>query len=486
MDEITRDVVVIGAGAAGLTAANDLRKAGLSVTVLEARDRVGGRLWTDVVDGAMLELGGQWVSPDQQALIDTVADLGLSTYSRYREGDSVYVGPDGRAKRFTGEMFPVAPETEKAIDEVTALLDEMVAEIDPDRPWDHPRAAEWDRISWDAWLREQTDDDEAVRNLAFATGSAMLTKPTHTFSLLQSLHMAASAGSYSNLVDADFILDKRVVGGLQQVPELLAERLGDDVLLNQPVRRVIWGDVAATAERPADSATGQRVDDLRALTARVEAAKTSSSGVTVIADGVTVRARFAILALAPVLYSRISFEPPLPRLQHQMHQHLSMGFVIKVHAVYETPFWREDGLSGTAFSPYELAHEAYDNTNHGDERGTLVGFVSDHNADDLFRLSPEERKERILDSLSRYYGPRAKDPVVYYESDWGTEEWTRGAYAASFDMGGLHRYGAELRESVGPLHLACSDMAGAGFQHVDGAIRQGHRAADEILDRTRG
>ncbi|WP_295842336.1 NAD(P)/FAD-dependent oxidoreductase [uncultured Microbacterium sp.] len=486
MDEITRDVVVIGAGAAGLTAANDLRKAGLSVVVLEARDRVGGRLWTDVIDGAMLELGGQWVSPDQQALIDTAADLGLPLYSRYREGDSVYVGPDGEAKRFTGEMFPVAPDTEKVIDEVTARLDAMVAEIDPDRPWAHPRAAEWDAISWDAWLRQQTDDDEAIRNLAFATGSAMLTKPTHTFSLLQSLHMAASAGSYSNLVDADFILDKRVVGGLQQVPELLAERLGDDVILNQPVRRIVWGAEAPTPARSADSATGQRVDDLRALTARVDAAKSSTDGVTVIADDVTVRARFAILALAPVLYSRISFEPPLPRLQHQMHQHISMGFVIKVHAVYEKPFWREKGLSGTAFSPYELAHEAYDNTNHGDERGTLVGFVSDHNADDLFRLSAEERRERILESLSHYYGPEAKNPVVYYESDWGTEEWTRGAYAASFDMGGLHRYGADLREPVGAIHLACSDMAGAGFQHVDGAIRQGRRAAAEILERTRG
>jgi putrescine oxidase len=113
------------------------------------------------------------------ALKETVAELGLETFSRYREGDSVYVGPDGIAHRFTGEMFPVAPETEKAIAEITERLDAMVAEIDPDRPWAHEKAAEWDAVSWDAWLRQQTDDDEAVRNLAFATGSAMLTKPTH-------------------------------------------------------------------------------------------------------------------------------------------------------------------------------------------------------------------------------------------------------------------------------------------------------------------
>lgn len=447
MSEITRDVVIVGAGAAGLTAANELRKAGLSVAVLEARERVGGRLWTDVIDGAMLELGGQWVSPDQDALIETVAELGLETFSRYREGDSVYVGPDGTVSRFTGEMFPVSPETERTIDEITRRLDAMVAEIDPDRPHAHPKAAEWDTITWDAWLRQQTDDDEAVRNLAFATGSAMLTKPTHAFSLLQSLLMAASAGSYSHLVDADFILDKRVVGGLQQVPVLLAERLGGDVFLNQPVRTLEWSD----------------------------------AGVTAHADGMTVRARSAILALAPVLYDRISFVPPLPRLQHQMHQHISMGFVIKVHAVYETPFWRDKGLSGTAFSPYEICHEAYDNTNHNDTRGTLVGFVSDRKADDMFRLTAEERKKRILESLSHYYGPEAKDPVVYYESDWGTEEWTRGAYAASFDLGGLHRYGADLRTPVGPIHFACSDIAGAGYQHVDGAIRMGRLAARNIL-----
>ncbi|WP_407360075.1 flavin monoamine oxidase family protein [Microbacterium sp. LBN7] len=457
MAEITRDVLIIGAGAAGLTAANDLRKAGLSVAVLEARDRVGGRLWTDVIEGAMLEIGGQWVSPDQDALKDAIEELGLETYSRYREGDSVYVGPDGTSHRFTGEMFPVSPATEAVIAEITERLDAMVAEIDPDRPWAHPQAEEWDTVTWDAWLRAQTDDDEAVRNLAFATGTAMLTKPTHSFSLLQSLLMAASAGSYSNLVDADFILDKRVVGGLQQVPLRLAERLGDDVLLNQPVRSLEWGP-----------STGSGTPFVRATT-----------------DDLTVTARYAILAHAPVLYNRISFVPPLPRRQHQMHQHLSMGFVIKVHAVYETPFWRNDGLSATAFSPYELVHEAYDNTNHGDERGTLVGFVSDANADGVFELSAEERKERILESLSHYYGAEAKNPVVYYESDWGSEEWTRGAYAASFDMGGLHRYGADLRTPVGPIHFACSDLAGAGYQHVDGAIRMGQLAAANIVDAIR-
>ncbi|GAA2975068.1 putrescine oxidase [Microbacterium terrae] len=458
MTEITRDVVIVGAGAAGLTAANELKKAGLSVVVLEARDRVGGRLWTDVVDGAMLEIGGQWVSPDQDALKETLAELGLETYSRYREGDSVYIGPNGELTRFTGEIFPVAPETEKEIVRLIEVLDDLVAQVDPDRPWEHPDAEALDRISFEAWLEEQTEDQEARDNIALFIAGAMLTKPAYAFSALQALLMAASAGSFSHLVDADFILDERVIGGLQQVPLLLAERLGDDVMLDQPVTEVHWSDPS----------TG------------------SGDGVRIVTDnGLEVRARYAILAHAPILYPWIEFVPALPRLKQQMHQHISMGFVIKVHAVYDRPFWREQGLSGTAFSPYEISHEAYDNTNHGDERGTLVGFVSDRNADDLFRVSAEERKERILESLSHYYGPEAKNPVVYFESDWGAEEWTRGAYAASFDLGGLARYGADLRTPVGPIHFACSDMAGAGYQHVDGAVRMGRLVASNIVEAAR-
>ncbi|MBE7162879.1 MAG: FAD-dependent oxidoreductase, partial [Williamsia herbipolensis] len=64
--------------------------------------------------------------------------------------------------------------------------------------------------------------------------------------------------------------------------------------------------------------------------------------------------------------------------------------------------------------------------------------------------------------------------------DWGTEEWTRGAYAASFDLGGLARYGADQRASVGPIRFASSDLAGHGYQHVDGAVRIGRQVADEI------
>lgn len=450
---IERDVVIIGAGPSGLTAARQLRRAGHTVAVLEARDRVGGRTHTDIIDGAVVEVGGQWVSPDQTALIGLLDELGLSTFSRYREGDSIYIGPDGEPLRYTGEMFPVDDYTRKEMQRLIDLLDRLVAEAGPEAPWNHPDARSLDTISFHHWLRQQSDDEEACDNIGLFIAGGMLTKPAHSFSALQAILMAATAGSFSNLVDEDFILDKRVVGGMQSVSEHMAADLGEDVILSSPVRTLRWSGM--------DGRDG------------VE-------GVTVVSDSATVHARYAVVAVPPNLYSRISYEPPLPRRQHQMHQHQSLGLVIKVHAVYTTPFWRAEGLSGTGFSAGSIVQEIYDNTNHEDPRGTLVGFVSDEKADAMFELPPHERRERILASIADFLGPAALEPEVYYESDWASEEWTRGAYASSYDLGGLHRYGRDQRTPVGPIHWSCSDIAAEGYQHVDGAIRMGRRTAEAI------
>ncbi|MBG6181784.1 putrescine oxidase [Arthrobacter sp. CAN_A1] len=422
------------------------------MTVLEARDRVGGRTHTDIIEGAMLEVGGQWVSPDQTALIALLDELGLQTYPRYREGESIYIGSRGEVTRYTGDMFPALPETQSEMARLIEFLDELASRMDPAAPWDHSQASELDTISFHHWLREQSKDEEACNNIGLFIAGGMLTKPAHAFSALQAVLMASSAGSFSHLVDEDFILDKRVIGGMQSVSELMAADLGDSVILNSPV-----------------------------LTLRYPPTPDGTTQVQAIANGVTVTARYAIVAVPPNLYSRISYEPPLPRRQHQMHQHQSLGLVIKVHAVYPTPFWRDHGLNGTGFSAGSIVQEVYDNTNHNDPRGTLVGFISDEKADAMFDLEPEERRRCILESIAEFFGPQALSPEVYYESDWASEEWTRGAYAASYDLGGLHRYARHQLTPVGPIYWASSDLAAEGYQHVDGAIRMGQQTANHIV-----
>ena len=453
MLNLNRDVVVVGAGPSGLTAARELKKAGLSVAVLEARDRVGGRTWTDTIDGAMLEIGGQWVSPDQTVLLDLLAELGLKTYSRYRDGESVYIGADGTPVRYSGDSFPVDAATSIEMDKLIAVLDGLAGEIGPTEPWAHPKARELDTISFHHWLRAHSDNEEACNNIGLFIAGGMLTKPAHAFSALQAVLMADSAGSFTHLTDEDFILDKRVIGGMQQVSLLQAQELGDDVVLNSPVRTINW---------ESDPGGGHRVH--------------------VVSERATVNARFVIMAVPPNLCSRVSFSPPLPRRQHQMHQHQSLGLVIKVHAVYSTPFWREEGLSGTGFGAGSLVQEVYDNTNHGDSRGTLVGFISDEKADAVFELSAEDRKRAVLESIAGFLGDSALEPEVYYESDWGAEEWTRGAYASSYDLGGLHRYGKDQHAPVGPIYWCSSDLAAEGYQHVDGAVRMGRLTAARICE----
>ncbi|RJS47795.1 FAD-dependent oxidoreductase [Nocardioides cavernaquae] len=445
------DTVIVGAGVTGLTAAWRLTQAGQDVLVLEARDRTGGRLRTEDHNGSEFEIGGQWVSPDQEALIGLVAELGLETYSRYRSGESLYVDRSGAARRFTGEDLPVEEQTAKEIDRIIGVIDELAELMDPDRPWEHPQAAALDRVSFAQWLDAQTDDQEARDNIALYLGPAMLTKPIWSFSALTAVLMSASAGSFTHLVDADFILDKRVVGGLASVPSALAERLGDKVRLSSDVTHVAWSD----------------------------------SGAVVTVDGEQVGATSVVLALPPTHVRRIRIDPELPAEHRHAREHQSFGLVIKVQAEYDTPFWRSGGLSGTGFGPWQLVHEVYDNTPHptgpGAATGTIVGFVSDVNADEVGRLSDDERRARILASLAAYFGEEALTPRTYVESDWQHQELTGGAYATSFDVGSLTRYGAKLHEPVGPIRFGSSDIAGHGFQHVDGAVRIGTRLAEQIL-----
>jgi putrescine oxidase len=445
---IEADVVVVGAGIAGLTAAHDLHRAGRDVVVLEARDRVGGRVWNTELGGQPNELGGQWIAPYQRAVHDLLEELGLELFPAHRDGERLYVDGAHTVHRYAGPHAPLGVAADRAYAEAAEKIDALVAELDPDAPWAHPRAAELDAITFEAWLQREMDD-EAARDLMRAwMAGGFMTKPAHAFSLLGALWVTAGAGSLANLFEPELCLHSRVVGGAQLIPIRIAEQLGDNrVLLSSPAHTIRW----------------------------------SAGLVTVTSAAFSVTARHAVVAVPPNLTGRIRFEPALPGWRHRLEQGASQGSVIKVLAVYDHPFWREEGLSGEGFAPHGFVREVYDNSPPSGEPGVLVTFLAGETCEAASRLDAATRRTQVLAGFERFFGSEAARPVDYVETDWCAEEWTQGAYAATFGPGGLTRFGPDLRRPVGPIHWACTDIAGVGNMHMDGAILSGQRAAQEIL-----
>ncbi len=444
---IETEVVVVGAGVSGLAAARKLAADGRDVVVLEARDRVGGRLWNTKIGGEANELGGEWIAPYQSRIHALLGELGIELFPAYRDGDDVYVDESGRSRRHSVDEHGLSSAEERALEEGDAKLDALAKELDPEEPWEHPRARELDTITFDEWLRAEVGDDVARENLCSYLADGFLTKPAYSFSLLHGLWAIAGAGGTYELFAAEQCLAYRVVGGSQLIPLRMAEQLGDRVVLGAPARAIGWSDD------------------------RVE----------IDAGSVQVTARSAIVAVAPNLTAAIRFTPALPAWRMRLQQASSQGSVTKILAVYPEPFWRAEGLSGEGFAPHQLVREVYDNTPPSASVGVLCTFLPGEQAEFAGRLHPDRRRELVLEGMSKFLGPTALQATDYIETDWSAEEWTRGAYASTFGIGGLTRFGADLRRPVGPIHWACSDIAGFGHMHMEGGVRSGEAAASEIL-----
>jgi len=393
------------------------------------------------------ELGGQWIAPYQDVMHALLSELGIELFHAYREGDHVYIDANGERHLYHGDDDPLPETSALAYTAAVAKLDALVTELDPEAPWDHPRAQELDTVTFEQWLAAEVDDTVARDLLRAFMAGAYMTKPADTFSVLSGLATIAGAGSVANLFEPDLCLHSRVVGGSQLIPLRLAERLGDRVVLDAPVRTLRWTD----------------------------------AGVELEAGPHRVTARRAIVAVPPNVAGLIRFEPALPAWRMRLHQAMTQGDVIKVLAVYDEPFWRRDGLSGEGFTPYQLVREVYDNSPPTGRPGVLCTFLAAEKAQAVERLDPGERHRLVLEGLAQFFGPSALDAVEVVEHDWSQEEWTRGAYAATFGIGGLSRYGPDLTRPVGPIHWAGTELAGVGHMHMDGAIRSGKAAARAVL-----
>jgi monoamine oxidase len=441
------DVVIAGAGLSGLMAAQTLLAAGVEPLVLEARDRVGGRTWTcPASDGEPLDLGGQWIGPTQRRVLALAEELGVQTFKTWDTGNNIEYHR-GERITYSGAIPTHDPVTSADVVEAMLTLNMMATQVPLDTPWTAPHAVEWDSQTFDTWIRANARSDEA-RELMGLVIQAVFSVEARDVSLLHVLFYIHSAGNLMDLVAVTGgAQERRCVGGTQQLSDKMADALGNRVILNAPVHTI------AQDER----------------------------GVRVEAEGVTVSAERAIIALPPTLAGRLRYRPALPGYRDQFTQRVPMGTVIKVQCLYETPFWRVEGLTGRVTSDTGAVRITFDNTPTSGSSGILLGFIEGDAGRRWGRRGFEERRAEVLDCLARYFGDQARVPIEYVELSWAEEEYSRGCYAGFLPPGGLIAYGEALRAPIGRLHWAGTETATEWNGYMDGALQAGERAAREIL-----
>ncbi len=443
------DVVVLGAGFAGLAAARTLHDAGLVVRVLEARDRVGGRVFTTTipeVPGLAIDLGGQWAGPTQNRLLHYLERYGLETFRTHTAGENLLFVA-GEKKRYRGTIPRLALPALLNIGWAQLRLERMSKKVPLDAPWEATSARQWDSESFGAWL-DRNLPVRAARRLFEVGLETVFAEKSSEMSLLHALFYIHSGGDLDRLLDAeDGAQDTRVVGGMQRLADAMAEGL--DVSLSTPARRVLR----------------------------------DASGVTVECDGGAQRARRAIITLPPALLAELTFEPALPAARAALSKKTPMGAAMKCMAVYEEPFWRREGLSGMCVSDEGPVHVTFDNSPKAGSPGVLLGFVEADAARELARQDEPRRRATVLACLTRYFGARADKPLAYVDKAWEKDEWARGCYGAYCPPGVWTEYGRALREEVNLLHWAGTETATHWSGYIDGALSSGERAAAEALSR---
>lgn len=454
MDRFVCDCVVIGAGYSGLAAATKLRALGVNAILIEARDRVGGRtLELPVAKMPRLELGGQYINDAQVRVNRLVSEVGLQAVPAWTEGDSFLCVGD-RVARYTGTPakclteklnYPaeVGAEIERTLDELNRLF----PLISGAEPWLGGDAESWDSITFQSWLETRVQSDMGREFFKFLTNQAYSTEPGQV-SLLQMLWFIqtshglppwAIGGAQAN----------RVAGGTQLVAQRLAERLGEALHLNQAVQAIVQTEAGVCVE------TGER--DYFAQT--------------------------AIVCLPPQLVPGLIFSPPLPPDLYRAFAAMQTGNTMKVQAVYDRPFWRDNGLSGNGINWDGPQTFTYDNT-LGDGPGVLLGFLTARRATEALRLPMHERKQAVLQAWADVFGQEALEPIDYIEHDWTADQFTRGGYGCHFPPGAWCEFGAAFGGESMPrfqnVWWAASDLAKDWNGYLEGALFAGEQAAEEV------
>ncbi|MFF7774867.1 flavin monoamine oxidase family protein [Streptomyces tanashiensis] len=445
------DVVVVGAGLSGLTAAHHLARRGHSVVVLEAADRLGGRtLNLDVAEGVVADGGGQWIGGLHTRVLALVEELGLSTFDTYMTGRTLSLRR-GRRKTFQGTVPPLSPLAIADFAQVRYRLERMARSVPAATPWTARKAAAWDGTTLGHWLDANSRFRESRRLLTLCF-TLMLCEDPHRTSLLKVLHSIRTCGGIDFMVNTrNGAQETRIAGGTHRLSTALAERLGDRVVLGSPV-------------------TGIRQDH---------------TGVLVRSALRDVRCRRVIVAMTPADAARITFSPGLPTrraaLQHVWHN----GTESKVFAVYDRPFWRESGLNGSALTDLPVAHFVVDSSPPDGSVGILLAFVGTAGSGpgltwtDAVLDDPAARQEALLKDLVALFGPEAARPVRVVEQSWVDEPWIAGCVSTRAP-GVMTRYTDAVTTPVGRIHWAGTEAAPEFEGYLEGAVRAAERAVDEV------
>ena len=443
-----RDVIVVGAGLAGLTAAREVAKAGHSVVVLEARRRVGGRtLNRSIGGGEVVEIGGQWVGPTQNKVLALIDELGLETFPTYIEGKNVYYR-DGQRQLYEGTIPPANPASLVEVLLTITKLNDMAKSVPANAPWRAPQAAEWDSQTFETWLESNNLTPEARDLVELGIQAVFAAEPRDLSLLFVLFYIASAAGDFNLLINtAGGAQERRIVGGSQRISLKMAEELGSIVQHQHTVRVIRREGRGVEVKSTRGNWVGKRV----------------------------------IMTLPPALVSTIKFVPALPAGRTQLDQRVPMGTVYKCMAVYDKPFWREQGLSGMATSDTGPIKLTFDNSPPDGSPGVLLGFIEGQEARDFADTDVGQRRAAVLESFARYFGPQATSPRRYLDKSWAKDRFAGGCYVGYTPPGVLIGYHNAIRNPVGPIHWAGTETGVEWAGYMDGAVDSGQRAAQEVL-----